>query len=352
MRRWFVRPGLCEERRDLRGAVVVVTGCAAGGIGQATAELLCAQGAHVVVTTRDAASAEACAAGLCARHGAGSAEGRALDLAEDGSVDEFARWFAASHGKLDILVNNAGIHLDLLGQWREPKLARCGDEIMWRVNFVGTVRLTERLLPLLRRAADEGSPRAEARVVMVISELHRLGTDKCMARALATGGRETGRPYSSWNAYGQSKLAVLLYAKELSRRCLREGVAVTANCLHPGAVLSNVADHGLEGNSALLRVRRALRPLEAWMLKTPTEGAQTSLFCAIASELDGVSGRYFKDCAEAESSAASHNAECAAELLDGVRARLELHVPKQQHPNHRKSLTQLGPEQGREGVVG
>ena len=186
---------------------VLVTGAGERSIGEATARLLAEQGADVTVTTRSDA------AGAAGRIGHGVV-GHDLDLASRSSVEAFAQWYAEQRTGLDVLVNNAGIHLDLRSRWKEPQLVD-GEEIHWRVNYLGTWHLTSLLLPLL-----DASP--APRVVNVVSKLHRRGSNA----ALFTGVQ----PYDSWAAYGTSKLALIHHATELARRHPR----ITTYAVHPG----------------------------------------------------------------------------------------------------------------------
>lgn len=302
-RRLFGAAG--AQPRDLKGRVYLVTGIAPGSIGFETARALAAWGATVLVTTRSRPDAAAQALRAALPPGSGAVEPLALDLAYASSVDRLAD-FVIAYGRLDGLINNAGIHLDLLSQWKEPKLVD-GHEIHWRTNYLGAMQLTLRLLPLLlRTAATQG----EARVVNVVSMLHARGSN-----AGLFGG---GPAYNSWVAYGNSKLALVHATRELQRRYGPQGLK--AFSLHPGAVFTNIADKGLSGNPLLEAVRRFFAPMEAIFLLTPEEGAQTTLVCATAPE--AVGGAYYRSCRVARASADSHDAAVSRRLWDETRARL------------------------------
>lgn len=293
------------QPRDLKGRVYLVTGIAPGSIGFETARALAAWGATVLVTTRSQPDAAAQALRAVLPPGSGTVEPLALDLAYASSVDRLAD-FVIAYGRLDGLINNAGIHLDLLSQWKEPKLVD-GHEIHWRTNYLGTMQLTHRLLPLLlRTAATQG----EARVVNVVSMLHARGSN-----AGLFGG---GPAYNSWAAYGNSKLALVHATQELQRRYDAQGLK--AFSLHPGAVFTNIADKGLSGNPLLEAVRRFFAPMEAIFLLTPQEGAQTTLVCATAPE--AVGGAYYRSCRVAPASADSRDAAVSQRLWDETIARL------------------------------
>jgi NAD(P)-dependent dehydrogenase (short-subunit alcohol dehydrogenase family) len=238
----------------------------------------------------------------------GQVDGHALDLSDADSVRRFARWYGDAHGALDVLVNNAGVHLDLLSQWKQPKLSADGQEVHWRINYLGTVHLTRLLLPALLTAAHQ---RGGARVVNVVSRLHAKGSNAALFEAPAK--------YDSWAAYGTSKLALMHDTLELQSRYGADGIR--AYCLHPGAVFTNIADKGLAGNPRLEAVRRAFAPVEAFFLLTPEEGAQTSVHCATSPGAEG--GRYYSGCRPAETSADAQDAEVAGRLWQRTAQWLE-----------------------------
>jgi len=288
---------------DVTGKTIIVTGATSGSLGFETARTLASWGASVVVTTRSNpdAAAEALRARLQYADARRRVDAHTLDLAYSDSVASFARWFAGAHGdRLDVLINNAGIHLDLLSRWTEPQLTDDGFEIQWRTNYLGTAHLTHLLLPQLEKT---GRATGDARIVNVVSHLYVKGSNEDLF--------ERTRPYNSWAAYGNSKLALMHMTNELQRRYAEES-HVQAYCLHPGSVFTHVADKGLEGTGVIEKVRSALSPVEAFFLKTPEEGAQTQIHCATYPRLPG--GLYYMDCRPAE---ASKDAEDA-----GVSARL------------------------------
>ncbi|MCA9532308.1 MAG: SDR family NAD(P)-dependent oxidoreductase [Myxococcales bacterium] len=294
---------------DLHGRTVVVTGASEGSLGYETAAILAAWGAEVIVTRRS--GAPELAASIAARSG-GAVRGQDLDLGSAASVSAFVRWYAQQVGpRLDVLVNNAGIHLDLMADWKEPRLSADGFELQWRTNFLGPFQLTLGLLPALRAAA---SHTGDARVVNVASHLHTRGRNAHLFTPNA--------PYNSWVAYGTSKLAMLHMAFELTRRYGAEGL--NGYALHPGAVFTNVASKGLDGHATLERVRGWLAPVEGFFLLTPEEGAQTSVHCATHPSLAG--GRYFTACAQALASTEAEDAAVSTRLWEQT-ASWVAHLP-------------------------
>lgn len=297
---------------DLRGKTAIVTGTAIGSIGYQTAKILARWGATVVVTSRK--QPELLAQGIreeLEREGITAAvNAHALDLAEAGSVAQFANWYRDTYGdQLHLLINNAGIHLDLLSQWKSPHLTADGHELHWRTNYLGTMHLTHLLLPLLQKT---GRSSGDARVINVVSQLHSKGINADLFAPSTS--------YNSWVAYATSKLALVHASKEMQRRYASSD-HVQAYCLHPGAVFTNIADKGLSGNPLLESIRRALSPIERFFLMTPEEGAQTQVHCATAPRLEG--GHYFTQCRIAESSPASRDSAAALRLWDNTSAWLE-----------------------------
>jgi NAD(P)-dependent dehydrogenase (short-subunit alcohol dehydrogenase family) len=193
---------------DQRGRIVVVTG-ATSGLGRATAAALAQAGAHVVLAVRDTERGERAAAGMT-----GSTEVRRLDLADLASVRAFASTWA---GSLDVLVNNAGVMAVPRGRTAD------GFETQLGTNHLGHYALTNLLL---RHITD--------RVVTVSSAAHRHG------RIELDDLNWEHRRYRRWAAYGQSKLANLLFTLELDRRLVEAGSPVRALAAHPGYAATNL----------------------------------------------------------------------------------------------------------------
>jgi retinol dehydrogenase 12 len=292
-------------RADLAGRRVIVTGASPGSLGAATARMLADWGAQVVVTTRTGIEAAVAALAGDGREVAG----HPLELTDAGSVARFADWYRSTQGDaLDVLVNNAGVHLDLRSNWTEPHRAPDGHEIHWRTNYLGTFQLTDLLLPPLLEA---GRRTGDARVVNVVSKLHVRGRNQFLFAPL--------EPYHSWDAYGLSKLALVHAANELTERYAYVGVR--AYSVHPGSVYTHIADRGLEGHRVIATVRRLLAPIESRMLRSPADGAQTTLHCATAPAPELPSG-YYRDCAPARPSPETAARAVAARVWDNTQAWL------------------------------
>jgi NAD(P)-dependent dehydrogenase (short-subunit alcohol dehydrogenase family) len=196
---------------DMTGRRVIVTG-ANSGIGRAAAHALAGAGAHVVLAVRDLDKGRSAAAAM-----PGETEARQIDLASLGSVREFA---SAWEGDIDLLINNAGVMI--------PPLTRTADgfELQFGTNHLGHFALTNLLLE-----------HVTGRVVTVSSTGHRAGSidfqDLNWER----------KPYKAWRAYGQSKLANLLFTAELQRRLTAAGSGVLATAAHPGYAATNLQFH-------------------------------------------------------------------------------------------------------------
>ena len=293
------------ERVDMQGKHVIVTGASPGSIGFEAARTLASWGATVTVTTRR--NVEATVAALRTSSG-GHVQGHVLDLTEAASVQRFASWYQQSNTSLDVLINNAGVHLDLTSQWQEPQLTADGFEIHWRTNYLGTLHLTSLLLPLLRQTTARTQ---QARIVNVLSMLHSRGKN---AHLFTPAAR-----YNSWDAYALSKLALMHHTFEMQRRYAAEGLQ--SYCLHPGAVFTNIASKGLSGSPLLSALRDRFAFVEAFFLMTPTEGAQTHLYCATQPDLPG--GFYYRNCAPAQPSQESEDRQVATRLWEQTQQWLQ-----------------------------
>ena len=232
---------------DLAGKTVIVTG-ANSGIGHAAAAALATAGATVVLAVRDQAKGEAAAAAI-----RGTTEVRPLDLASLDSVRAFA---ASWQGDIDLLINNAGVMI--------PPLSRTADgfELQFGTNHLGHFALTNLLLP---HAAAAG------RVVTVSSDAHRGG-----AIDFDDLNWERKR-YRPWRAYGQSKLANLLFTSELQRRLTEAGSTVKATAAHPGYAATNLQSHS---GSRLMKVAMPLG--NRLIAQDAASGALPTLYAAVA----------------------------------------------------------------------
>ena len=270
---------------SMNGRVCVVTG-ATQGIGVATARALAAQGASVVVHGRDLARAEAVAAGL--RRDTGNPELRAVqaDFSRLAEVRRLGAQLAAQLPRLDVLINNAGMMSAVRALSAEHY------DLTFAVNHLAPFLLTQLLLDKLRASAP-------ARVVVVASEAHRRAT-------LDFGDLMNQRVAGRWPAYNRSKLANILFARELARRLAGSGV--TVNALHPGVVGTHLF-HDIP-----VPARLALASVGRLFLLSPRRGAVTTVYLASAPELAGSSGGYYVRRRRVPPSAAAQNDADAGRL--------------------------------------
>jgi NAD(P)-dependent dehydrogenase (short-subunit alcohol dehydrogenase family) len=245
----------------MNGKVCVVTG-ATSGIGKATAIALARQGAQVVLVGRDRGRGEATAAEL----GAVAAAPPRLEIADLASMAQ-VRTLAGRLGaldRIDVLVNNAGF---VAGQHR---VTADGFEEVLAVNHLAPFLLTNLLLAKLTASAP-------ARVITVTSDAHT-------AARLDLDDLQLEHGWDSWRSYANSKLANVLFTRELARRLA--GTRVTANCAHPGVVRTGF---GREGSPLLRLAITVGRPF----LLSPERGASTIVYLATSADVAGATGGYY-----------------------------------------------------------
>lgn len=301
IRQLVIRPPSAAPR-DIQGRKYIITGAAENSLGFSTAKTLLEWGGEVVITRRSKSQK---VAEILKEQLPETAHSRIfahdLDIANAESVKNFVDWYVQERKHLDVLINNAGIHLDLLSQWKEPKCSDDGFEIQWRTNYLGTVHLSHLLLPLLLGSASE---KKDARIVNVVSMLHRKGSNSEFFDPV--------KPYNSWEAYGQSKLGLVHFTKEVHHQFSQQGLQTY--CLHPGAVATNIASKGVTGNPLIEAFLNIMAPIERFFLMTPEEGAQTQILCATAPDLK--SGKYYRNCKPAQASPDTQDSDIAERLWD------------------------------------
>ncbi|MDX8147933.1 SDR family NAD(P)-dependent oxidoreductase [Lentzea sp. BCCO 10_0061] len=259
------------EGVDLSGRRAVVTG-GASGIGVETVRALAAAGAEVTIAARDVEAGRKVAAEVSASTGNKAVLVAPLELTSQESVKAFA---AAWDGPLHLLINNAGVMASPLTRTAE------GWELQFATNHFGHFTLTLGLFDALRA---EG-----ARVVNVSSAGH------LSSPVVFEDVHFERREYDRWKAYGQSKTANVLFGVEAGRRWAADGI--TMNALMPGGILTALQRHiSQEELQARIKLRGGDNPLR---LKTPEQGAATTLVLAVSPLVEGRSGLYFEDCNEA-----------------------------------------------------
>jgi len=271
----------------VKGKTVLITGATAG-IGRITARDLAAAVAHILLVVRNREKAEATREWIIAQAGGGSVELIIADLSSLEQVRSVAKQVNSRAACLDVLVNNVGAVFQ--GRRESPD----GIEMTLALNHCTPFLLTNLLLDALRK-------RTPSRIVTVSSDAH--------LRAVMNWDDLEGRQgYRTWTAYGQSKLANLLFTYELAHRL--DGSGITANALHPGFVASEFG----KNNGGLLKVGISVAQRLGGI--SVEAGARTSVYLASSQEVEGVTGKYFVKCRAQESSPASRDRESMRRLWD------------------------------------
>ena len=245
----------------LNGKTAVITG-ATGGLGYETALALAGAGANVVLTGRNEAKGRQALQTIRGQFPNAEIAYETLDLANLASVAEFATRYAAAHASLDLLVNNAGVMA-----LPRRQLTSDGFEMQFGINYLGHYALTAHLLPVLRKGD-------QPRVVNLSSLAHRSG-------AINFGDLQSARSYSSWKAYCQSKLAMLMFALELQRRSDAAGWGLMSNAAHPGFARTDLIANGPGASGLLWHVSRLLQP---YVSNSAADGALPTLFAATSPQ--------------------------------------------------------------------
>ncbi|MDE1163679.1 MAG: oxidoreductase [Acidobacteriaceae bacterium] len=252
------------------GKTALITG-ANSGIGYQAALELARAGAHVLVGVRDATKGAAAVAQIRAAVPQASVEVAVVDVASLASIRAFAEGFAQHGVALDILINNAGVMAI-----KDRELTVDGFEKQMGTNHLGHFALTGLLLPQLLASRDEASPR----VVTVASLAHRGG-----AIEIDNLNAETG--YTAWGAYNNSKLANILFARELHRRLQGRALSLKSLAVHPGISKTNIFQNGVKGKdfkSVFMSI------FGGPLMQNDAMGALPTLFAAVAPEARG--GQY------------------------------------------------------------
>ena len=268
----------------MAGKTVLITG-GTGGIGRATALGLATLGSRVAITGRDRSRAEEAAREIRAVHGV-QVDVFVADLSSQAEVRRLADEACNRLPRIDVLVNNVG------GYWHTRHVTADGLERTFATNHLAPFLLTHLLLDRLRQSAP-------ARVVTVASHAHSTGR-------IDFDDLQGARSYSGATAYNQSKLANVMFTYELARS-LRT-TSVTANAVHPGVVSTSF---GAEDPG---RTQRLLVPLMRPFMKSPADGAATSVHVASAPGLEQVTGCYFARRRVKRSSTGSHDESAARRL--------------------------------------
>ncbi|XP_066302833.1 retinol dehydrogenase 14-like [Branchiostoma lanceolatum] len=291
-------PPKCLSQASLKDKTAIVTG-ANTGIGFEVAKDLARRGAKVILACRNEARAEAAVAEIVKDTGNENVMTSKLDLASLSSVREFSQKMKEGETRLDILVNNAGevlcffvctgkntifaktFVLRVTGMFTEKSTTEDGFDTMLQVNHLGHFLLTNLLLDLLKTSAP-------SRVVVVSSDAYKSGR-------INFEDINAEKSYDAFPAYAQGKLANVLFIRELARRL--EGTGVTTYAVHPGFVKTEIWRYipGMYGWKFTV-MKPMFRLMMAAFSRTPEQGAQTVIHCAVEEKLSSESGLYYSDC--------------------------------------------------------
>ncbi|MDC0740395.1 SDR family oxidoreductase [Polyangium mundeleinium] len=273
--------------KDLEGKVFLVTG-ATEGIGKAAARDFAQRGATLVLVGRSREKSERVVQELKEASGNDKIELLLGDLSKVADTRAVAEGFRAKYDRLDVLVNNAG------AVFTDYKLSADGIEMTFALNHMAYFVLTTSLLDLIKKTP-------KARVVSTSSDAHKVGK-----MDLATVAKRKGK--AGFGAYGDSKLANILFTRELARRLV--GSSATANCMHPGYVRTGFALN--TGPIAAIFVKAAA----ALFARTPEKGAETIIWLATSDDVASYSGEYFFDRALTRTTSLARNDDLAKGLWE------------------------------------
>jgi NAD(P)-dependent dehydrogenase (short-subunit alcohol dehydrogenase family) len=250
----------------MNGKQILITG-ATGGIGLVAAEALVGLGANVAIVGRSETGLRIAAARVkAARKSGGTVDTLIADLASQAAVRKLTGEVLSRYPRLDVLINNAG------AMYARRQVTADGIELTWAVNHLAPFLLTRLLLDRLKESAP-------ARIITTASAAHQ-------GARIPFEDLNAERSYKGFGRYGQTKLANILFTRELARRL--EGTAVTANCFHPGLVAT-----GFNRNNGLLM---DLGMTILWPVsRSPEKGAETLVWLATSPEVATANGGYYFD---------------------------------------------------------
>ena len=270
----------------MQGKICLITG-GTSGIGKSTAMELARMGATVVIVGRNAQKTAAVVAEIRAASGSQNVDSLLADLSSQQDVRRLADEFKRKYSQLHVLLNNAG------AVYMQRQISVDGIEMTFALNHLASFLLTNLLLDTLKASAP-------ARIINVSSDAHASGK-------IEFDNLQGERDYSH-RAYGNSKLANILFTLELARRL--EGTGVTVNALHPGFVATGF---GKNNPGLLMKVIRTVVPLIA---RSPKKGAETSVYLASSPEVDQMTGKFFVDCKVTQPAPQAADSVVAGKLWD------------------------------------
>ncbi|KAL7596921.1 hypothetical protein Lser_V15G30374 [Lactuca serriola] len=283
------------EGVDCKGLTAIVTG-PTSGIGLESARVLALRGVHVIMAARNVESATKCKENIIKGCASATIDVMQLDVSSLESVRKFAKEYISMGLPLNILICNAGVMTPPFG------LSKDGIESQFATNYVGHFLLTNLLLDTMKNTAQKCGN--EGRIVIVSSKLHSMSYKE----GIVFDKLNDEKSYSSLSAYGQSKLANILHAKELARRLKEEGANITVNALHPGVIATNLSRHST--------FSACFYGVFGIFQKNIPQGASTTCYVALNPKVKGVSGEYFADNNVDKPSSQACDAELARKLWE------------------------------------
>ncbi|XP_042207539.1 retinol dehydrogenase 13-like [Homarus americanus] len=266
------------------GKTVIITGTNTG-IGRETALEMAKRRARVIMACRDLEKCKEARKEIALESRNKYIYCQECDLASQESIRNFAKKINEKEERVDVLINNAGVMRCKKSATKE------GIELQLGTNHLGHFLLTNLLLDKIKASAP-------SRIINVSSVAHKRGK-------INFDDLNSEKTYDEGDAYAQSKLANILFTRELAERL--EGSGVTCNALHPGIVFTDIGRHMSINNSWVAKV--FLHPILWLFLKTPRQGAQTTIYLAVNEDLENVSGKYFSNKTEAGMSDAAQDRE-------------------------------------------
>lgn len=281
---------------DAKNLTAIITG-GASGIGLETARVMALRKAHVIIGARNMEAADKAKQLILEENRSARVDVLQLDLCSLKSIRSFVDKFNALNVPLNILINNAGV------MFCPFQLSEDGIEMQFATNHLGHFHLTNLLLDKMKKTAKSSG--IEGRIVNLssIAHIHSYKNGIRFEKLNEKSG------YNDKKAYGQSKLANILHANELSRRLKEESVNITANSVHPGLIMTNLMKHSLV-------LMKFLKFFSFYLWKDVPQGAATTCYVALHPKLKGVTGKYFADCNEVTPSSQATDALLARKLWD------------------------------------
>ncbi|KAJ0605224.1 putative very-long-chain 3-oxoacyl-CoA reductase [Helianthus annuus] len=280
---------------DGSGLTAIVTG-ATSGIGAKTTRVLAKRGVHVVMAVRNIEKGVTVKEAILMETPNAKVDVMELDLSSQASVRDFAAKYCSLGLSLHILINNAGV---LSPQF---KLSKDEIELHFATNHLGHFLLTNLLLETMKITSYE--QKTQGRIINVSSRGHRYAYNRPFSDQI-----NDESSYNSLYAYGQSKLANILHAKELARRLKDEEVNITANSLHPGFIVTEI----FRSYNVFSVICNAVLK---YFVKDVSQGAATTCYLALNPKVKGVTGEYFSDSNLAKPTPRGEDQELAKELWE------------------------------------